>query len=115
GNAGALAVLGEWYAFRGLDDWGVEVLEKARAGGAAVNPMTLARCYWKLSGTLPATSRLRPEDCLAAGAREYHSALAGAKDEQEKFYLGLCLAAVERQAAALPSAPAAAAPATQPQ
>jgi len=41
----SLSVLGEWYAFRGVDDWAVECLEKARKGGAAVSSLTLARCY----------------------------------------------------------------------
>src|SRR5207237_622405 len=29
----ASRVLGEWYAFRGVNDWAVELLDKARAGG----------------------------------------------------------------------------------
>ena len=70
----ALAVLGEWYAFRGVNHWAVEFLEKARAGGVAVNPLTLAHCYWELSDDLPLGSKLTRADCLAAAAREFTAA-----------------------------------------
>src|SRR5439155_17535352 len=62
GDPAALAVLGEWYAFRGVNDWAVEFLEKARAAGAAANPLTLARCCWELSGALPPQSSLRTDE-----------------------------------------------------
>ena len=44
----ALAVIGNWYAFRGIQDWAADFLEKARDGGAVVSTLTLGRCYWEL-------------------------------------------------------------------
>jgi predicted NACHT family NTPase len=43
-DAMSLAVLGEWYAFRGVCEWAVEFIEKARAAGAGPSSLTLARC-----------------------------------------------------------------------
>jgi hypothetical protein len=71
--------LGEWYAFRGVDDWAVQLLEKAARNGADVSSLTLARCYWKLGR-------------LADAAREFRSAIAD--QEAPKDYLNHCLAAV---------------------
>ena len=39
---GALLALGEWYAFRGADQLGVDYLEQARRAGAAVRTPELA-------------------------------------------------------------------------
>jgi WD40 repeat protein len=47
-DADSIVTLGEWYAFRGLDDWAVELLEQARAQGAKVPALTLARAYWRM-------------------------------------------------------------------
>jgi len=47
-DAEALRTFGEWYAFRGVRDWAVEFLEKARKGGATIDRVELARCYWEL-------------------------------------------------------------------
>jgi len=84
----SLLVIGQWHAFRGMNDWAVEYLEKARAGGAAVSNLALARCYWEL-GNLPAATR------------EYQRALAAG--EAPEWYLKLCLAAL---APAVPETPA---------
>jgi tetratricopeptide (TPR) repeat protein len=78
-NATAQRALGEWYAFRGVDDWAVQLLEKAARNGADVSSLTLARCYWKLGR-------------LADAAREFRSAIAD--QEAPKDYLNHCLAAV---------------------
>jgi WD40 repeat protein len=43
-DATSLAVLGEWYAFRGVCEWAVEFMEKARVAGAEPSSLTLARC-----------------------------------------------------------------------
>jgi WD40 repeat protein/predicted Ser/Thr protein kinase len=108
-DAGALAVLGEYYAFRGVNDWAVEMLERARKGGAQVSSLTLARCFWKLSEnkTLEQPGRLR---CRSAAANEFGKELARLENqpipketeaklacEQEKLYLSLCLKAVSPQ------------------
>jgi hypothetical protein len=94
-DAAALAVLGEWCAFRGVNHWAVELLVKARAGGVAVNPLTLAQCYWELSDDLPLGSKLTRDECLAAASREFKAALAVSRDAQEKFHLQLCLDAIQ--------------------
>ncbi len=72
----ALAVLGDWYAVRGLWDWAIKLLEQARNNGATVSSVTLARCYWQI-------------DELDAARREFARALKG-KEESES-YLNLCL------------------------
>jgi len=80
-DAAALATLGRWYAFRGMDDWAVEMLEGARAAGDAdVSSLTLARCYWQLDRT-------------ADASREFRKALD--RNEAPAAYVKLCLAAVE--------------------
>jgi WD40 repeat protein len=94
----SLNTLGNWYAFRGKNDWAVELLERARAGGAAVDPLTLARCYWELSGDIPPRSGFTRDASLAGARREYAAALAAAKDPNDTFYLQLCLGAIEREA-----------------
>ena len=109
-DAAALAVLGEWWAFRGRNDWAVELLERARAGGTAINPLTLGRCYWELSDDLPQGSKLTRADCLAAAAWEFNSALTASHNAAEKFHLQLCLSAVQ-VAATQPAIPVSA---TQP-
>jgi len=78
-DADALATLGEWYAFRGVYDWAIEILSQARANGADVSPLTMARCYWRID---------RRDDA----AREFRSALA--RGEAPPDYLNLCLDAV---------------------
>ena len=49
----ALALLGDWYARRGMWKWGGHLLGQARQSGSqAVSPMTYGMCQWK-SGDLP--------------------------------------------------------------
>jgi WD40 repeat protein/serine/threonine protein kinase len=72
----ALATLGEWYALRGIHNWGAELLESARSGGADVSSLSLARCHWAAGD-------------IAAAKRELRSALA--RREAPEFYLNLCL------------------------
>jgi WD40 repeat protein/predicted Ser/Thr protein kinase len=45
-NASSLATLGEWYAFRGLTTWAIELLERAQRRGAEISALTLSRAYW---------------------------------------------------------------------
>ena len=75
-NSDALKTLGEWYAFRGVNDHAAEILERARKNGAEIAPLPLARCFIQ-NGDLPsaiyyfelALSRLRntplPEEAAA--------------------------------------------------
>jgi WD40 repeat protein len=75
-DAAALRELGEWYAFRNRNDWAIDCLERARAGGEHVSPLMLARCYWMLD---------RPDDA----SREFAaSEVAG---EAPADYLHLCI------------------------
>jgi WD40 repeat protein len=74
-----LASLGEWYAFRGIDDWAAELLELARAKGANVSPLLLGRVYWRLD---------RPEKAAAELERAIQS------PEAPLNYLRQCLAAL---------------------
>jgi WD40 repeat protein/serine/threonine protein kinase len=87
----ALRVLGEWYAFRGINDWAVELSEKARAGGEIISPLMLGRCYWELSDELPAGSKLTREACLAAARREFVAASQTATNDTDRAYLTLLL------------------------
>ncbi len=84
----ALATLGEWYAFRGVDDWAVDLLVRARETGVPVSSLTLARCYWQL-------------DQMTQAAREFRRALAA--HEAPESYLRLCLTAVESAPAPRPT------------
>jgi len=105
----ALATLGEWYAFRGMDAWAVDFLTRAREGGAGVSPLTLARCYWNVNRD-------------ADARREFQVALEQSKDGYERTYLGWCIQRIDieepfqaRLRAMLASRPASGTnPATQP-
>ncbi len=85
GDPAALATLGEWYAFRGLDHWAVELLGRARERGAAVAPLTLARCYWNLNR-------------YSLARREFQIALEQSIDLGERTYLGWCVQAIDTEA-----------------
>ena len=91
-DAGALAVLGNWYAFRGRNDWAVDLLERARAGGAAVDTLALADCYWELSADASTSS----PRFLAAARREFRTALSEPRPDADRFYAALCLGALEQ-------------------
>ena len=84
GDPGALATLGDWYAFRGIDHWAIEFLGRARERGAAVAPLTLARCYWNLN---------RNGEAL----REFQIALEQSTDPGERTYLGWCIQAIHTE------------------
>jgi WD40 repeat protein len=43
----ALAALGEWYAFRGVSGWALELLAQAEAAGEPVSRLMMARCHWQ--------------------------------------------------------------------
>ncbi|MCY2954923.1 MAG: quinolinate synthase NadA, partial [Planctomycetota bacterium] len=75
----ALATFGEWYAFRGFDDWAVEFFEKARQNGGDIPSLTLARCYWQL-------------DKLNEAKIEFEKAMG--RNEAPEFYLRMCIDAV---------------------
>jgi len=84
GDPAALATLGEWYAFRGMDHWAVDLLGRARERGAAVAPLTLTRCYWTLNRYYEAR-------------REFQIALEQSTDPAERAYLGWCIQAIDTE------------------
>ena len=86
----ALKTFGEWYAFRNVNDWAVDFLERARKGGAAISALTLARCYWQKGDSLVAS-------------REFKQALE--RKEAPEHYLGLCIGATERDGKAVAPQP----------
>ncbi|MBK8146608.1 MAG: hypothetical protein IPK62_17275 [Bacteroidetes bacterium] len=45
-DANALALLGQWYAFRGQDDWALQTLRAAEQNGAEIDRLLLARVLW---------------------------------------------------------------------
>jgi tetratricopeptide (TPR) repeat protein len=90
-DAKELALFGEWYAFRGVPEWGADLLERARKTGETVSSLMLACCYWRMND-------------LASARREFQRALD--RKEAPASYLNLCLSAVTRgyaQYAASPS------------
>jgi len=112
-DAEALKTFGEWYAFRGVNGWAVEFLEKARKNGANVSPLTLARCYWLLAEEATvgrfaeSPGRVDNSPHYRAAAAEFQKELARVKAqpvpqdqkakaarEQQELYLNLCLQAV---------------------
>jgi WD40 repeat protein/serine/threonine protein kinase len=107
-DAEALKTFGEWYAFRGVNDWAVDFLQRARKGGADVSPLTLAQCYWQLSEDEHEPQEKRPAH-RAAAAAEFQKEIARVKAqpapqdpkarlarEQEELYLDLCHQAVSK-------------------
>jgi hypothetical protein len=73
----ALNTIGQWYAFRGLDGWAIDLLESARAGGADVPSLELSRCYVRSGANEKAV-------------REFRKALD--RHEAPDGYLNDCLA-----------------------
>jgi WD40 repeat protein len=46
-DGAALATLGEWYAFRGVSSWAIDLFGRARAGGTPIGSLVLGRSYWQ--------------------------------------------------------------------
>jgi hypothetical protein len=89
----ALQTMAQWWDFRGVNNWAVELYELARANGAKIPVVQLARCYWNLNE-------------YADAKREFTAALADYADPDDQFYLKLCIRAVGN-AATQPSSTAA--------
>lgn len=75
-DAAALLAFGEWYAFRGVDAWAADFLERARKSGAEVSHLTLARACLRLGR-------------WADARREFEAAID--RKEAPEPYLELCL------------------------
>ncbi|MEI7729733.1 MAG: hypothetical protein WCO56_09170 [Verrucomicrobiota bacterium] len=86
-NAEALAILGEWYAFLGLWDWAIEVLELSRSRGFTVSSLALARSYWKSGQPLVAR-------------QEFTRALK--QGDAPEYYLQLCINSLKDDATSAP-------------
>ena len=76
-DARTLAVLGQWYAFRGQWAWATELLERARAGGAAVSHLTMARCYWMTGNPSAAAAHFDAASAAAEAPEPYLDACRG--------------------------------------
>jgi WD40 repeat protein/tRNA A-37 threonylcarbamoyl transferase component Bud32 len=81
-NSAALAQLGQWYAFRGVDEWAVELLEKTRRAGDLVSILALADCQTRLGNSTKAADLL-------------HEALASVSTSNDKSYIQLRLRAID--------------------
>jgi tetratricopeptide (TPR) repeat protein len=79
----ALAVFGRWYALNGVDDWAVELLERARGKGVDVSPLLLARCYLRLDDTAAAAVEFKKAIDRHEAPREYLRLCAGLADNPE--------------------------------
>lgn len=98
-DAADLATVGAWYALRGQHAWAIEMLSRARAGGADVPALLLARCHWQLGQLEQARTELR-------------SALA--RREAPDLYLQVCLNALNHPAPAPTTEASVDLPATRP-
>ena len=79
----ALRALGEWCQFRRLWDWASELYEQARANGADVSSLSLARCLWQGRHFEPARAEMKR---------------AASRKEAPEYYPELCLRAISRAA-----------------
>jgi hypothetical protein len=80
-DAAALRDLGLWYAACDVPDWAIDLLERARGGGAEVSPVLLARLYWRQG---------RNGEAIA----EFQRAMKDATAPAERLYLGVCVEAL---------------------
>lgn len=76
---------GLWFHERREHGWAAQLLERARAAGAEVSPLTLARSCW-LAGR------------YAVAKDEFAKAIASESDAKRRAYLQDCMSAVEREA-----------------
>lgn len=82
GDAPYFLAMGEWYAARGADEWARVNYEKAKAAGADVPPLAMARCFLRLNR-------------LDEARKALETALQQAKTDQDKRYFQLCLRATQ--------------------
>jgi WD40 repeat protein/predicted Ser/Thr protein kinase len=68
---GSLATLGEWFAFRGEWDWAMDLLRRARAGGAPVSPILLAQALWEAGDRRSAAVEFRQANELKGMPKDY--------------------------------------------
>lgn len=86
-DGASLATLGDWYASRKVFDWAINYLELARSNGSQqVSSLTLAQCYWQ-------------KDEIVKARRELRRDLERNPGERDKFYVELCLKALENSLA----------------
>lgn len=81
-NAAGLKAFGEWYAFRGDWDLAASLLNRARAKGATISPLLLARC-------------LRRSGAMDAAIPEFLAAIRAG--EAPEAFLNLCIDEARRQ------------------
>lgn len=88
-DAQAYATLGSWYAFRGVNQWAVDMLVRARSRGAAVSSTLLAHCYWRL-GWFPET------------LREFQTDLDVNPNPETRVYLHWCIDRLSTEGGEIP-------------
>jgi predicted NACHT family NTPase/tetratricopeptide (TPR) repeat protein len=86
----ALKTFGEWYAFRGVWDWAVELLERARKNGAEAPPI-LARCYWQLDKLPEAAAEFKKELDRVQALAIPDDLKSRTARENEELHLKLCI------------------------
>jgi WD40 repeat protein len=84
-DSNALSALGQWYALRDESDWAGKLLDAARARGAEVPLMVLARSDWKTGKSDQA-------------AELFRQILRTETSPVQRVYLTLCLRAADEEA-----------------
>lgn len=77
----SLAKLGEWYAFRGANDFAILLFDRARAERADIEPITMAQCYLEANR-------------LGAAIREFRRAARAARTASQAVYPTRCISAI---------------------
>ena len=92
----SLDTFGEWYHFRGVWDWAIDFLERARSTGFEISALKLGQCYWHTKKYPEASREYQRElarvQALPASADEKGKR---ARDDEE-FHLLLCIGALQR-------------------
>jgi hypothetical protein len=88
GDGQALVVVGEWYAFRGLSTWALELFRRAERAGAKVSSLVLARCHWRegdLSAARREFQRAKARGEAPADYLDFLVAQLGSSDQAERL------------------------------
>ncbi len=88
-DANALALLGQWFAFRGQDDWALQTLRAAEQNGAEVDRLLLARVLWHNG------DRNSDKPMLTEALAKFRALAAATPAGQDKDYFELCAKGVQ--------------------
>ncbi len=89
-DSGALEMLGEWYAFRGVCDKAVAVFDRARSHGAEISSFMLGRCYAEL-GDYKTAIQFYDSKSVALRKESEAKRKGGEPRTCEEVHLALCL------------------------